>query len=77
MESICKRQCELTESNAQLLNWAMKVVSRKKKVPLPHINFSDYVSYIIVPPNEKNLNIPFSQPSELEEIPFSPIIALP
>ena len=33
--------------------------------------------YIIVPLNEKNPNIPFYQPNELQEIPFSPIIALP
>ena len=77
MDSICKRQCELTKSNAQLLDWAMKVVSRKKKVPLLQINISDYVPYIVVPPNEKNPNIPFSQPGEPVEIPLSPIVALP
>ena len=53
MESICKTQCELTKLNEQLLNWAMKAVSGKNKVPLPQINISDYVPYIIVPPNEK------------------------
>ena len=77
MESICKRQCELIKSNAQLLDWAMKAVLGKKKVSLPQINISDYVPYIIVPQNEKNPNIPFSQPGEPIEIPFSPIVALP
>ena len=48
LESIGKRQCELTKSNAQLLDWAMKAVLGKKKVPLPHINILDYVPYIIV-----------------------------
>ena len=37
----------------------------------------DYVPYIIVPPNEKNLNIPLSQLGEPVEIHFSPIVALP
>ena len=60
MESICKRQCELTKSNKRLLDWAMKAVSGKKKVPLTQINSSDYVPYIVVPINEKSLNIPFS-----------------
>ena len=55
----------------------MKAVLGKKKVPLPQINISDYVPYITIPPNEKNPNIPFSQPNESVEIPFSPIIALP
>ena len=54
----------------------MKAVSGKKKVPLSHINISEYMPYIIIPQNEKNPNIPFSQPNEPGEIPFSPIIAL-
>ena len=37
LETIEKRQCELIEENAEILNWAMKTVSGKKKVPLPHI----------------------------------------
>ena len=35
MESLAKRQRELTESNAKILDWAMKTVSGKKKVSLP------------------------------------------
>ena len=32
LESLAKRQRELTESNAKILDWAMKIVSNKKKV---------------------------------------------
>ena len=35
MESLAKRQRELIESNAKILDLAMKTVSGKKKVPLP------------------------------------------
>ena len=35
MDSLAKRQRELIESNAKILDWAMKIVSGKKKVPLP------------------------------------------
>ena len=35
MESLIKRQRELTKSNANILDWAMKTVLGKKKVPLP------------------------------------------
>ena len=49
MKSLAKRQRELTESNAKILDWAMKIVSSKKKVPLPQIRISDYVPYTIVP----------------------------
>ena len=51
----------------------MKTMSGKKKVPLPQINISDYVPYIIVPPNVQEVNIPFSQPTEKQEIPFTPL----
>ena len=34
MESMAKRRRELTESNAKILDWAMKTVSGKKKVSL-------------------------------------------
>ena len=47
MESF-KRQGELTESNAKILDWAMKTILSKKKVPLPQIRISDCVPYIIV-----------------------------
>ena len=35
LESLAMRQPELIESNAKILNWAMKIVSSKKKIPLP------------------------------------------
>ena len=34
LKSLAMRQRELTESNAKILDWAMKTVSNKKKVPL-------------------------------------------
>ena len=37
LESIGKRQCKLVKSNVEILDWAMKTVSSKKKVPLPNI----------------------------------------
>ena len=35
LESLAMRQLELMESNAKILDWAMKIVSSKKKKPLP------------------------------------------
>ena len=35
LESLSIRQRELTENNAKILNWAMKTVSSKNKIPLP------------------------------------------
>ena len=49
LESLTMRQRELTESNAKILEWAMKTFSRKKKIPLPQIQISDYRPYTIVP----------------------------
>ena len=49
LESVAKRQRELTESNAKILDWVMKTVLGKKKVSLPQIRISNYVSYTIVP----------------------------
>ena len=37
LESLAMRQRELTESNVKILDWAMKTVSNKKKIPLPQI----------------------------------------
>ena len=37
LESLAMRQRELIESNAKILDWAMKTVSSKKKIPLPQI----------------------------------------
>ena len=49
LESLAMRQRKLTESNAKILDWAMKTVSNKKKIPLPQILISDYRPYIVLP----------------------------
>ena len=72
MESLAKRQRELTESNAKILDWAMKTVSGKKKVPLPQIRISECIPYTIVSQNVTDPPIPFSNPNPGGEIPFMP-----
>ena len=72
LKSLAKRQRELTESNAKILDWAMKTVSSKKKVSLPQISISDYVPYTIVPQGVTNPLIPFSNPNLEEEISSKP-----
>ena len=67
LESIGKRQRELTKSNADILDWAMKTLSGKKKVPLPNIQISDYIPYTIVPKDVTNPFIPFTNPEKLEK----------
>ena len=67
LESIGKRQCELVKSNVEFLDWAMKTVSCKKKVPLPNINFFYYVPYTIVPLGLDKPDIPFTHPNKPEE----------
>ena len=59
MESMAKRQCELTESNAKILDWAMKTISSKKKVPHPQIKIYDCMLYTIVPQDVSDPPIPF------------------
>ena len=66
LESIGKRQCELVKSNVEILDWAMKTVSGKKKVSLPNIQISDYVPYTIVPLGVDKPDIPFTNPNKLE-----------
>ena len=51
---------EFTKANEQILDWAMTTLSGKKKVSLPKINISNYVHYIIVPPNVQDFVIPYS-----------------
>ena len=72
MESLAKKQHELIESNAKILDWAMNTVSGKKKVPLPQIRISDCMPYTIVPQDVTDLPIPFSNPNPGEETPFLP-----
>ena len=77
MESLTKRQCELIESNAKILDWAMKTISSKKKVPLPQIRISDCIPYTIVPPDVTDPPIHFSNPNLGGEIHFVPCRAPP
>ena len=72
LESVAKRQRELTESNAKILDWAMKTVSGKKKVSLPQIRISYYVPYTIVPQDVTDPSIPFSNLNPKEETPSEP-----
>ena len=73
LESLGKRQHELTKGNAQILDWTMKTMSGKKKILLPNIQISDYVPYIIKPQDVQDFNIPFTQPVESLPIPFNPL----
>ena len=79
LESIGKRQKELVEANANILNWAMKAVTNKKKVPLPQIRISDCVPYTVVPPGLEITNVPknFSNPNLVEPEPLAPCRVLP
>ena len=72
MESLAKRQHELTESNAKILDWAMKTVLGEKKVTLPKIRIFDCMSYTIVPQDVTEPPIPFSYPNPGGETPYIP-----
>ena len=62
----------MTESNDKILDWAMKIVLSKKKVPLPQIKISNRMPYTIVPQGVTNPSIPFSNPNPEEEISSKP-----
>ena len=49
LESLAIRQREFTESNAKILDWAMKTISSKKNIPLPQILISDCSPYTVLP----------------------------
>ena len=49
LESLAMMQRELIKSNAKILDWAMKTISSKKKIPLPQIQISECKPYTIVP----------------------------
>ena len=72
LESLPKRERELTKRNANILDWAMKTVSNKKKVPYPQIRISGCVPYTVVPQGVTNPPIPFSNPNPVEERPSEP-----
>ena len=61
-ESIGKRQCEPVKSNSDILDWAMKTMSSKKKVTLPNIQI--YVPYTIEPKDVTNPFVPFTNPEK-------------
>ena len=52
MGSITQRQVELIKEKLKMLDWAMVIVSSKKKVTTPKINIFDYIPYAIQPPYE-------------------------
>ena len=54
-------------SNVEILDWAMKTISGKKKATLPNIQNSDYVPYTIVPLGVDKPDIPFTHPNKPEE----------
>ena len=60
LESLAMRQRELMESNAKILDWAMKTMSSKKKRPLPQIRISDCRPYTIVPQGVTDPPIPYT-----------------
>ena len=72
MDSLSKRHYELTKENEEILNWAMKTMLGKKKVPLPHIRILDYVPYNMEPKDAEDVFIPFSQPNEPLKIQKTP-----
>ena len=76
LESLAKRQRELIESNVKILDWAMKTISSKKKVPLPQIIISYDVPYTVVFQGVTNPPIAFSSPNPEEERPSKPYKAL-
>ena len=71
LESLAKRQRQLTERNAKILD-CMKTISNKKKVSLPQIIISDCVPYTVVPQGVTNPPISFSNPDPDEEGPSKP-----
>ena len=77
MESLAKRQRELTKCNAKILDWVMKTVSGKKKVPLPQIRIFYCIPYTIVPQDVTYPPIQFYNPNLGGEIPFVPCSAPP
>ena len=72
LESLVMRQRELTESNVKILDWAMKTVSSKKKIPLPQIQISDCRPYTIVPQGVTDPPIPYTNPDSVEAGPSAP-----
>ena len=77
LETIGKRQHELTKENSEILDWAMKTISGKKKVSQPHKIISNCILYTIVPKDVTEPVIPFSNLDKGGETPFIPCRSLP
>ena len=71
LESIGKRQCELVKGNVEILEWTMKTLSSKKKVPPLNFQISDYMPYTIVPLGVDKSDIPFTHLNKPEETPLA------
>ena len=72
LESLAMRHRELTESNAKILDWAMKTVSNKKKIPLPQIRISNCRPYTIVPQGVTNRPIRYTNSDSIGAGPSRP-----
>ena len=72
LESLAMRHRELTESNAKILDWVMKIVSSKKKIPLPKIQILDYRPHTIVPQRVTDPPIPYTNPNSVGVGPSAP-----
>ena len=72
LDSLAMMHRELTESNAKILDWAMKTVSNKKKIPLPQIRISDYRPYTILFQGVTEPSIPYTNPNSIGVPPFAP-----
>ena len=52
----------------------MKIVSNKKKIPLPQIRIANYRPYTIVPQGVTDPPIPYTNPNSIGAGPFAPCI---
>ena len=60
------------ESNAKILDWAMKTVSSKKKIYFPQIRISNCRPYTIVPHGVTDAPIPYTNLNSLGAGPSAP-----
>ena len=72
LESLVMRQRELTESNVKFLDWTMKTMSSKKKIPLAQIRISNCRPYTIVPQGVTDPPIPYTNPDSVGAGPAAP-----
>ena len=72
LESLAMSQRELTKSNAKILDWTMKTMSSKKKIPLPQIRISDCRPYTVLPQGETDPPIPYTNLDSIGVPPYAP-----